>query len=114
PPPPAFVPLKLRGPGAPPRRDVPLERLRPGRLSVRIEGPDGEPLAARCYLAGADGRYHVPEGAIARATRGTGGLYFYADGGFSAELPEGEARIELVRGFELDPAARTVAIQAGR
>ena len=111
---PAVLPLEFRGSGAPLRLDVPLERLRPGRLSVRIEGPDGAPVAARCYLAGADGRYHVPEGAIGRATRVTGELYFYADGGFSAELPEGEARVELVRGFELDPASRTVAIQAGR
>ncbi len=104
-----------RGGGEPQR--VPIEDYAwsspAGRLSVRVRGPDGDPLPSRVYLQGADGRAHFPRGSYPRVVSVTEDYYFHTDGSFTATLPAGEARLEVWRGFEYEPAIETIDVRAG-
>ncbi len=90
-------------------------RVPMGRLSGRVLGANGVPTPARVWVTGADGRGYAPQGGFYRRTWSRGADYFHsldAEDGFELELPEGEARIEVTRGFEYQPVVRTVDIAA--
>jgi dienelactone hydrolase len=97
--------------------------LRPsGRLSVRVLEENGKLTPARLYVTGSDGRSYAPEGATKRLTD-MGERYYHVPGEFTLVLPEGEAKLEFIKGFEYElktlalpvkPAAtirRTVRLQ---
>lgn len=84
-----------------------------GVVRVRVTDSEGNPLPARIYMTAADGRSYFPEGSFPRVVSVTEDYYFHTDGSFSATLPPGEANLEVWRGFEYEPASRTVDVRAG-
>ncbi len=104
--------LQLRASAAGKETTVPVDvQVRPaGRLAVRVLDAAGRPTAARVFLTGADGLQHVPEGSFERVIWLSGEHYFHADGAFQAELPAGDAEIEIVKGFHYRPWRRRVTI----
>jgi TolB protein len=95
--------------------------LRPaGRLALSLADPDGRPGAARVSVTDAAGRAYAPRGAwihaddgYDRAERPFEAHYFHARGEVVIELPAGQARVEIVRGFRQPLAAATLTIDAG-
>jgi hypothetical protein len=96
--------------------EIPIQgEARPaGRLAASILDPAGKPTAARIYLRSADGFSHVPKGSRKRVMWMSGEHYFHADGYFEAELPEGLAEIEAVKGFVHRPQVTEVRIEGGK
>ena len=84
-----------------------------GQLRARVSDADGELLPSRIYLKGADGRAYFPDTSYPRVVSVTEDYYFHTDGSFSVTLPAGNATVEAWRGFEYEPAARTVEIRPG-
>jgi hypothetical protein len=92
-----------------------------GRLRLRIlDGPGGEPIAARVSVTDAAGRGYAPDDALWHADDGFDRSqrpfeyqYFHAPGGAELALPEGEVRVEIIRGTETRPARRSVKIASG-
>lgn len=76
-----------------------------GRLWVRLQDERGQPITARVYLRGEDGKFHVPDGSIARGRKER---FFHAHGHFQLSLPVGRYSIEAVKGFEYEPVTRDV------
>lgn len=91
----------------------------PARWTVRILDAAGSPTPARVYLTGSDGRAYVPVGHRTRITNADygqpfgGDVYFYAEGEFTAMMPPGEVRVEVVKGMEYAPAEHTVRLEPG-
>lgn len=85
-----------------------------GKLHLRtLEG--GVPVEARVYLTGSDGlAYGPPSGSLSKITWTAGDYFFYSAGDHTIEMPVGEARVEVVRGFEYEPVVRTVRIEPGQ
>ncbi len=104
-----------RGGGEPQR--VPIEDYAwaepMGSLRVRVSDNDGESLPSRVYLTSSDGRAYFPDTSFPRVLSGPEAYYFHSDGTFSVTLPPGPAEIEVWRGFEYEPASRTIEIEAG-
>jgi TolB protein len=89
--------------------------LRPmGRLSVTTLGPDGEPTGTRVHLTASDGKWYTPPNAYARLPQRARVGAFHHEGSFSLELPVGEARLTVVKGFEHIPMQRTVNVRPGQ
>ena len=69
---------------------------------------------ARVYIVGSDDLSYTPNGPLARITWSSGDYFYYTRGQTDElRLPEGRAWIEAVRGFEYEPASRTVTIADG-
>ena len=84
-----------------------------GVLKVRIaEQGRAEPTHARVHLTASDGRFYVPVTSYARAS-GRGDPMFHTPGEFQLQLPEGDAELTLVKGFEFLPQTVTAEIEAG-
>lgn len=89
-----------------------------GTLEVEILDDSGGLTPARVYLTGSDRRSYAPIGTIQRLVTGefgqpfAGDAYFHAAGRFSIELPEGEATLEVLKGFEYQPVQLNVNIEA--
>ena len=84
-----------------------------GQVRVRVADSAGELLPSRIYLTGADGRAYFPHSSYPRVVSVTEDYYFHTDGSFTTTLPVGEASLEVWRGFEYEPVARTVDVRAG-
>src|SRR5262249_10277962 len=101
--------------GSPPEstlfREVsfPVEVVGWGRLRLKTSVP------ARVYVAGSDGLSYTPTGALARITWSSGDYFYYSRGGVDEiRLPEGQASVEAVQGFEYAPVSRTLEIREGQ
>ncbi|MEM7417050.1 MAG: CehA/McbA family metallohydrolase [Gemmatimonadota bacterium] len=84
-----------------------------GTLRVTTLGPDGLPTGTRVHLSGADGKGYAPPTEYARIPQRARRPAFHHEGSFEVELPVGDARMVVVKGFEHIPVERTVAITAG-
>ena len=84
-----------------------------GRVRIRVLGPDGQPIAARVYVRGSDGRGYSPDSAFHRASMVFDRHYFHMSGEADVEVPAGRTTIEAVRGWEYSPAAIDVEVPAG-
>lgn len=76
-----------------------------GRLWVRLQDEQRQPVTARIYLRGEDGKFHIPDGSIGRGRKER---FFHAHGHFQLSLPVGRYTIEAVKGFEYTPVTREV------
>ena len=87
-----------------------------GTLEVTIrDGDGGPPTEAKVMLTTADGKAWTPPDAYHRiGIRSLMLDFFHADGKFRIELPIGEARMTVMKGFERFPVDRTVRIEDGR
>ena len=84
-----------------------------GVLKVRVEnGSNAELTHNRVHLTASDGKFYTPNNAYARAS-GRGDMIFHNSGSFEVHLPEGEARLEVVKGFEFYPQSINTEIVAG-
>ena len=86
---------------------------RVGTLRVTTVGADGRPTGSRAHIEASDGKFYAPTDEYARIAQRAGFYFFHHDGTYVVELPEGEASIVAVKGFENQPAETTVNIQAG-
>ncbi|MGH9347290.1 MAG: CehA/McbA family metallohydrolase [Vicinamibacterales bacterium] len=84
-----------------------------GVLTVRtIDAGTGQPTASRVHLRASDGKSYVPADAYARVS-GAGDRIFHHPGTFRLELPPGQTRLDVVKGFEFHPSRAEVEINAG-
>jgi len=110
------VRLEFRADDRPAVAEFPARVHARGALAVEILDEDGTPTPARVYLTGADGRAYAPAGAMHRIVSGEAGqpeageAYFFSPGSFTADLPAGDAVIEVVKGLERRPARATVRV----
>ena len=86
-----------------------------GTLRVAVADADtGRPTEARILLRAADGKAYAPPGAYQRvAARALHLDFFHTGGEFSLELPAGQVSILAMKGFEREPVAAAVEVEAG-
>ena len=85
-----------------------------GVLKVRtVEGDTGRTTGSRVHLTASDGKYYAPDDTYARITQGGRDKVFHTDGTFELEVPVGELKMDIVRGFEYNPATVSTEIKAG-
>jgi hypothetical protein len=96
------------------------------RVDVEIvDASTGEPMPARVRFQAADGRYLPPLGHRDEINPGLnedtgadltlgGATYAYVPGRFAIELPAGDVRVEVIRGFGYRPLERAIAVDGGR
>jgi Tol biopolymer transport system component len=84
-------------------------------LSITVLGPDGNPIPARLFVTGADGRSYAPDDAWMQADdsiiQSEGPFeahYFESNGQVEITVPAGEVRVVAMRGFEYKVAKETV------
>ena len=99
------------------RRVIEITRRRwrrpTGVLSVRTaDAVSGADVEARIHLTASDGRFYAPPDAYARIG-GSGQHAFHQSGSFRLEVPVGPLRIQVVRGFEYEPATAEVEVREG-
>ena len=85
---------------------LPGEARRVGHLAVSIQDEAGTSTPARVSLTDSAGVFRPPLGErrIERVSWVSGDYFFYADGRFEADLPEGPAILEVVKGTEYLPS----------
>ena len=84
-----------------------------GVLVVRtLDAGTGQPTASRVHLTAADGKNYVPTDAYARVS-GAGDRIFHQTGTFRVELPVGDVKLDVVKGFEFHPAHAEAGIRGG-
>ncbi|MGB0543218.1 MAG: CehA/McbA family metallohydrolase [Longimicrobiales bacterium] len=83
-----------------------------GRLSMTTRGPDGQATGTRVHVIASDGKFYAPVDQYARMPERARVGAFHHQGSFEIELPVGEARLIVVKGFEHTPVERTVTIEA--
>ena len=90
-----------------------------GRISLRVLGPAGKPVAARVFVTGADGRAYAPNSAwmyaddsFTRAERPFEAHYFDTSGVSEITVPVGEVGVDVMRGFEYGVEQRKVEVQS--
>jgi TolB protein len=97
-------------------RQVPITRRRwkrpMGVLSVQVVDERGQPTASRVHLTAADGKFYAPADAYARVS-GIGDRMFHTPGPFRLDLPAGNVSLDVVKGFEFQPAKAAATITAG-
>jgi hypothetical protein len=86
-----------------------------GTLRVTVtDAETGRPTEARIFLRASDGKAYAPHNAYQRvAGRALYFDFFHTSGGFTVELPAGEASIEVMKGFERLPVSQQVNIEPG-
>ncbi len=99
-------------------RVIPIARkkwARPfGTVDVTIvDQANGRPTEARVYQTAADGKPHTPEDAYERVSQLDRRL-FHTRGQYRTDVPAGALTIEVVKGFEYEPAKVTVQVTEGR
>jgi TolB protein len=92
------------------RQAMPRERryLRPmGRLILQILDSSGQPMPARIFVTGEDGRAYAPDDAwmhaddnFVRAERTLEAHYFHISGNAELTVPVGRVDVEVMKGFE--------------
>ncbi len=110
-----YAGMNLPESGSPPESTVfrgisfPVEVVGWGSLRLKTNAP------ARVYVTGSGGLSYTPHNTLARITWSSGDTFYYSRGGTDEiRLPEGQASLEAVRGFEYAPASRTVDIREGQ
>ncbi|HLV02215.1 MAG TPA: CehA/McbA family metallohydrolase, partial [Acidobacteriota bacterium] len=83
-----------------------------GHVKVRIVNGGASEVSARVYTRASDGKAYVPDGAFHRVSR-LGRHFFHTGGRFTLEVPPGELKLEVTRGFEYWPASLTVDVRPG-
>lgn len=84
-----------------------------GRLSMTTLGPDGETTGTRVHIVASDGKFYAPADQYARMPQRARVGAFHHGGSFELELPAGETRVVVVKGFEHVPVERTLTIEPG-
>jgi TolB protein len=85
-----------------------------GTVDVTIvDQATGQPTEARVYQTAADGKPHTPEDSYERVSQLDRRL-FHTRGQYRADVPAGALTIEVVKGFEYEPAKVTVQVTEGR
>ena len=75
-------------------------------------GSDGQPTATRVHVIASDGKFYAPSNQYARMPQRARVGAFHHEGSFEVELPIGEARLIVVKGFEHIPIDQTITINA--
>ena len=83
-----------------------------GSRSEVSRGPDGQATGTRVHVIASDGKFYAPVDQYARMPERARVGAFHHQGSFEIELPVGEARLIVVKGFEHTPVERTVTIEA--
>ena len=104
--------LRLESAGQTVAVPIHYEVRRSGRLVARLWDAEGRPTAARLFLRADGGFTHIPEGSIDRVMWISGEHFFYADAVVQADLPQGKASLEVVKGFDYLPVTIEVNIKA--
>ncbi len=97
------------------------QRLAPsGLLQLTLKDADGAPGAARLSVTDARGKFYAPASAwihgddgYDRAERNFEAHYFHARGTVTLEVPAGEIKVDILRGFRQPLESHTVTIAAG-
>lgn len=91
-----------------------------GQIELTLKDADGSPGAARVMITDSRGKFHAPVGAwihaddgYDRAERRFEAHYFHARGTLVVDVPLGEAKVEILRGFSQPLESHTLAIGAG-
>jgi len=91
-----------------------------GRISLKVVGPLGKPVAARVFVTGADGRAYAPDDAwmhaddsFDRSERPFEAHYFDTTGASEITVPAGQVQVDLMRGFENHFEQRTIEVKPG-
>jgi len=85
-----------------------------GRLHVKVLNEAGKLTAARIQYISADGKFYPPADAYARIGGASGKHLFHTPGEFTAEVPTGKLRMQVIKGFEYEPVDTEVGIEAGQ
>ena len=111
-------------PGGAQTEVTPRERkyLNPmGRLSLKVLGSTGKPVAARVFITAADGRAYAPDDAwmqaddsFTRSERPFEAHYFDTSGTSEVTVPPGAVQVDVMRGFEFGFERRNVEVAAGK
>lgn len=78
-----------------------------GRLHVRT-------TAARIQYAAPDGKFYAPHDAYARIGGASAQHAFHTQGEFTVDVPPGPMRLNVIKGFEYEPAVLDVTVQANQ
>ena len=84
-----------------------------GKLSMTTLGSDDQPTATRVHVIASDGKFYAPSNQYARMPQRARVGAFHHEGSFEVELPIGETRLIVVKGFEHVPIDQTITINAG-
>ena len=89
-----------------------------GRISLHVLGPSGNPMAARVFLTGEDGRAYAPQDAwmqadegFTRAERRFEAHYFDSAGASEITMPAGRVYVDVMHGFECRFERRKVEVK---
>lgn len=90
-------------------------------VAIRVLDDTGRPTPARVRITDANGTYHAPRGHRADFGRAYGGdvildgnrRFAYVEGEFTADLPPGDIRIEVVKGYAFRLVNRSLRITPG-
>ncbi len=98
-------------------RQIPISARRwsrpMGRVEVRVvDAATGRPTPARVYPRAADGKSYTPAGSYERISSLNERL-FHTSGSYVAEVPPGSYSVEVVKGFEYEPARASAEVKAG-
>lgn len=92
-----------------------------GRVSLKVLGPTGRPVAARVFVTAADGRAYAPEDAwmqaddsFTRSERTFEAHYFDTTGTSEVTVPPGAVQVDVMRGFEFGFERKRVDVSAGK
>ena len=83
-----------------------------GRVRVSIVDERGRQTEARVYHTGPDGKPYTPEDSYERVSQLDRRL-FHTPGQYLSEMPAGALTIDVVKGFEYQPAKAVVDVKAG-
>ena len=84
-----------------------------GRLRMTTLGSDGQPTGTRVHVIASDGKFYGPSNQYARMPQRARVGAFHHEGSFEIELPPGETRLIVVKGFEHIPLDQIITIEAG-
>jgi TolB protein len=91
-----------------------------GRLSISVLSSSGHPVAARIFVSGEDGRAYAPDDVwmraddnFVRSERPYEAHYFHSSGTAELTLPQGQAEVEVMKGFEYRFEKKHVMIATG-
>ncbi|PYX29281.1 MAG: hypothetical protein DMG80_14825, partial [Acidobacteria bacterium] len=92
-----------------------------GRISLRVLGPLGKPVAARVFITAADNRAYAPDDAwiyaddsFTRSERPFEAHYFDTPGVSEITVPAGRVEVDVMRGFEFGFERRSVEVTEGK
>src|ERR1043165_7787061 len=82
-----------------------------GVLTVRTTDDRGALTGTRVQLTAADGKLYAPGDAYARVSL-AGDRLFHTTGEFRVDVPAGNVRLTVVKGFEFEPKTIQVDVRA--